>query len=124
MSRISLAIQVATAACGEVSTLIFDEVDVGIGGAIAEIVGQRLARLGSTRQVLCVTHLAQVASQADYQLKISKRSDGDSTETSLQPLNGGERIQEVARMLGGVEITKRTLGHAREMIGRARKTAQ
>ena len=124
LSRISLAIQVATAACGEVSTLIFDEVDVGIGGAIAEIVGQRLARLGSTRQVLCVTHLAQVASQADYQLKISKRSDGDSTETSLQPLNGGERIQEVARMLGGVEITKRTLGHAREMIGRARKTAQ
>jgi len=121
LSRISLAIQVATADCGEVPTLIFDEVDVGIGGAIAEIVGQLLRRLGSRRQVLCVTHLPQVASQAHRHYRVHKMSDGETTETRIEPLDQASRISEVARMLGGVDITDQTLKHAGEMIERAQE---
>lgn len=119
LSRISLAIQVATADCGEVPTLIFDEVDVGIGGAVAEIVGQLLQRLGSERQVLCVTHLAQVASQAHRHYRVHKMSDGETTETRIERLDENSRVSEVARMLGGVDITEQTLKHAGEMIERA-----
>ena len=119
LSRISLAIQVATADCGEVPTLIFDEVDVGIGGAVAEIVGQLLRRLGSERQVLCVTHLPQVASQAHRHYRVSKMSDGATTETRIEALDEDSRVSEVARMLGGVDITEQTLKHAGEMIERA-----
>jgi len=120
LSRISLAIQVAAANCTRVPTLIFDEVDVGIGGATAEIVGQLLRRLGNERQVLCVTHLPQVASQAHHQMRVSKHSDGKATETRIEPLRDGERIDEIARMLGGVKVTEQTRRHADEMIRQAR----
>jgi DNA repair protein RecN (Recombination protein N) len=116
LSRISLAIQVATAGCDQVPTLIFDEVDVGIGGAVAEIVGQLLRRLGDKRQVLCVTHLPQVASQAHQHLKVSKETDGKTTQTLVSVLEQQQRVDEIARMLGGVKITDQTVAHAREMI--------
>ena len=113
LSRISLAIQVATVDCGTVPTLIFDEVDVGIGGAVAEIVGQ----------VLCVTHLPQVASQAHRQLRVHKLSDGKTTETNIDALDEKARVDEIARMLGGVDITQQTRRHAQEMIQRAQKAS-
>lgn len=117
LSRMSLAIQVATINCGRIPTLIFDEVDVGIGGGVAEIVGRLLARLGSGRQVLCVTHLPQVASQGHQHLLVQKSSDGKAVTTSIKSLEEEPRVQEIARMLGGVEITDTTLEHAREMVG-------
>jgi DNA repair protein RecN (Recombination protein N) len=119
LSRIALAIQVATADCGEVPSLIFDEVDVGIGGAVAEIVGQLLRRLGVQRQVLCVTHLPQVAAQAHRHYRVHKMRDAQSTETRIEPLDEQGRIGEIARMLGGVDITEQTRRHAGEMIERA-----
>ena len=123
LSRISLAVQVATVDCGEVPTLIFDEVDVGIGGAVAEIVGQLLRRLAGQRQVLCVTHLPQVASQAHQQLRVHKLSDGKTTETKIEPLDEKARVDEIARMLGGIDITQKTRRHANEMIQSAQKTS-
>jgi len=116
LSRISLSIQVATIQCGQIPTLIFDEVDAGIGGGIAEIVGKLLHQLGKTRQVLCVTHLPQVAAQGHNHLQISKQSNKNSTHTTVQVLEKEERIQEIARMLGGMEITNQTLAHAKEMV--------
>ncbi len=123
LSRISLAVQVATADCGAVPTLVFDEVDVGIGGAIAEIVGQLLRRLGRERQVLCVTHLAQVAVQADQQLRVHKVSDDQTTQTRIDALDKRARVDEIARMLGGVDITQQTRKHASEMMCRAKGQA-
>jgi len=96
--------------------MVFDEVDAGIGGAVAEIVGRELRSLGVRGQVLCVTHLPQVACQAHHHLRVTKVTDGRSTRTTLTQLEGDERIEELARMLGGVEITRRTRAHAREMI--------
>ena len=119
LSRISLAIQVATAECGSVPTLVFDEVDVGIGGGVAEIVGRLLRRLGKSRQVLCVTHLPQVAAQAHRQLRVRKETVGGETHTRIEHLEGDSRVEEIARMLGGTEITRRTRDHASEMIDRA-----
>ena len=119
LSRISLAIQVATIRCGRIPTLIFDEVDAGIGGGVAEIVGQLLRQLGEKRQVLCVTHLPQVAAQGHQHLQVSKQTDDDSTRTSVHSLEKDEQIKEVARMLGGLEITHRTLDHAKEMVTRS-----
>jgi len=119
LSRISLGIQVATAACGSIPTLVFDEVDVGIGGSVAEIVGRLLRRLGESRQVLCVTHLPQVAAQAHHQLKVHKETRGGETHTRIEPLNPQTRLEEIARMLGGTEITQRTRDHASEMLVRA-----
>ena len=119
LSRISLAIQVATAQCGSVPTLVFDEVDVGIGGGVAEIVGRLLRRLGESRQVLCVTHLPQVAAQAHRQLRVRKETVGGETHTRIERLEGDSRVEEIARMLGGTEITRRTRDHASEMIERA-----
>lgn len=121
LSRIGLAIQVATAKTGRIPTLIFDEADVGIGGAIAEVVGRQLRQLGSDRQVLCVTHLPQVAAQAHHHFQVSKHATGEHTYTQVRPLNPEERVEEIARMLGGVEITTQTLGHAREMLDTARR---
>jgi len=118
LSRISLAIQVVTAAYTQVATLIFDEVDVGIGGRIAEIVGTRLRELGSLRQVLCVTHLPQVAAQANSQFQVTK-TGSDPVEVSILPLDKRSRVNEIARMLGGVKITKQTVEHARDMLKRA-----
>lgn len=116
LSRISLAIQVVTAKCGQVPTLIFDEVDVGIGGGVAEIVGRLLHTVGQARQVLCVTHLPQVAAVSDHHLKIVKATDGKSTRTTVETLANEARVAEVARMLGGVKITEQTRAHALEMI--------
>lgn len=116
LSRISLALQVAAAGAGRIPTLIFDEVDVGIGGKVAQIVGGQLRRLGQDRQVLCVTHLAQVAAQADQHLQVSKRQRAGTTFTDIQPLAKKERVQEIARMIGGIEISEQTLAHAREML--------
>lgn len=116
LSRISLAIQVVTAQTWSTPTLIFDEVDVGIGGGIAEVVGRLLRHLGERSQVLCVTHQPQVASQGHNHLFVSKRAEGDSTQTQITPLAADERIHEIARMLGGIDITKTSLKHAREML--------
>ena len=119
LSRISLAIQVVTSACSAVPTLVFDEVDVGIGGGVAEVVGRLLSKLGEQRQVLCVTHLAQVASRAAWQWQVSKEKIDGSFQSRVQGLDDAARIEEVARMLGGVEITERTRAHAAEMLGLA-----
>ena len=119
ISRISLAIQVCTTETALIPTLVFDEVDVGIGGRVAEIVGQRLRKLGGNRQVLCVTHLPQVAALGHNHLQVSKHTDGKLTITQIQPLQTEQRVDELARMLGGLEITEQTLSHAREMIERA-----
>ncbi len=124
LSRISLAIQVITARAARIPTLIFDEVDTGIGGGVAEVVGRQLRTLGSNRQVLCVTHLPQVAAQAHQQLKVEKRTDGETTHTGVQMLETGERIVEIARMLGGLELTANTLAHAQEMVEKAALSAR
>jgi len=116
LSRISLAIQVLTSRSASVPTLIFDEVDVGIGGGVAEIVGRLLRELGSERQVLCVTHLPQVAAQANWQWQVSKSTRDGVTLSAIQPLENEGRVSEIARMLGGVEITDITLQHARELL--------
>ncbi len=116
LSRFSLAIQVVTASTGTVPSMVFDEVDVGIGGAVAEVVGSLLRSLAAEAQVLCVTHLPQVAAQGHQHLLVTKRSSGDSVEASLARLDEEQKVQEVARMLGGVKITRQTLAHAREML--------
>jgi len=116
LSRISLAIQVLTSRSASVPTLIFDEVDVGIGGGVAEIVGRLLRELGRERQVLCVTHLAQVAAQADWQWQVSKAGRDGVVLSAIKALDDDGRVQEIARMLGGVEITDITLQHARELL--------
>ena len=117
LSRIGLAIQVIASHASQVPTLIFDEVDVGIGGRVAEIVGRLLAQLGSTRQVLCVTHLPQVAACARWQWAVAKEEVGGATCSRVTPLSREQRIEEIARMLGGVKITETTRKHAQEMLG-------
>jgi DNA repair protein RecN (Recombination protein N) len=119
LSRISLAIQVSTIRYGQIPTLVFDEVDVGIGGGVAEIVGQMLRTLGASRQILTVTHLPQVAAQAMHHLQVTKQSSRKETRTTIAQLEAEARIEEIARMLGGVKITEQTLAHAREMVGLA-----
>jgi len=121
LSRMSLAIQVIASDGSEIPTMVFDEVDSGVGGGVAEMVGRRLQEIGESRQVLSVTHLPQVASLADQHFRISKVSDGKSTRTGLQVLGQDERVEELARMLGGVEITRKTLEHAAEMLAGARQ---
>ena len=122
LSRIGLAIQVITADSAPVPTLIFDEVDSGIGGGTAEIVGRLLRRLGDCRQVLCVTHLPQVAARAHNQLGVEKRSNDGATVAEILSLEGEGRVEELARMVGGKAITSKTLAHAREMIEQAQGT--
>jgi DNA repair protein RecN (Recombination protein N) len=116
LSRISLAIQVITAVSSQTPTLVFDEIDVGIGGPTAEIVGRLLRELGSKTQVLCVTHLPQVASQAHHHLFVSKSVQEGITQSKIHALSGDNRTQEIARMLGGIEITEHSLAHAKEML--------
>ena len=124
LSRMSLAIQVIASDGSTIPTMIFDEVDSGVGGQVAEMVGRRLHQLGERRQVFCVTHLPQVASLADQHLRVSKVSDGKATRTGVDELGRDERIDELARMLGGVEITKKTIEHAAEMLaGASRRRA-
>ncbi|AIF47838.1 DNA repair protein RecN [Dyella japonica] len=119
LARISLAIEVATLGKDTIGTMVFDEVDTGIGGAVAEVVGQKLRALGAQRQVLCVTHLPQVAAQGHAHLRVSKASDGESTRTRIEKLDANGRRDELARMLGGVEITRETKAHAKQMLERA-----
>ncbi len=116
LSRISLAIQVILSEASRIPTLIFDEVDSGVGGGTAEIVGKKLRWLGENRQVLCVTHLPQVASQAHQHLRVEKITSIDDTTTNVHALNEDERLEEIARMLGGLTITEQTRAHASEMI--------
>ncbi len=116
LSRISLAIQVLDATAKGVSTLIFDEVDAGIGGAVAEIVGRQLRQLAQHRQILCVTHLPQVASLGHHHYSITKHSGQETTAVVVDKLHGQGRIQELARMLGGINISAQTLRHAEEML--------
>jgi len=119
LARISLAIQVVTAGKRTVPTLIFDEVDVGIGGGVAEVVGQHLRELASTQQVICITHLPQVAAQAHHQLQVTKKQLKNSTHIEVDRLNRQQRIEEIARMLGGVSLTQKTRLHAEEMLDQA-----
>lgn len=120
LSRIGLALEVATADVAELPCLIFDEADAGIGGAVAEVVGRQLRALAEHHQVLCITHLPQVASQGMHQLQVEKHQRDDGrTVTQTRLLAEDERTQEIARMLGGVEITEKTLQHAREMLEQA-----
>jgi DNA repair protein RecN (Recombination protein N) len=119
LSRISLAIQVAAAAKNSGLCMVFDEVDAGIGGAVAEIVGRQLRDLGARAQVLCVTHLAQVAAQAHNQFRVAKHSEGKLTRTSVEPLAPEQRVDEIARMLGGIDISEQARAHAKDMLTRA-----
>ena len=117
LSRLALSIQLVVLGDDAAPTMIFDEVDAGIGGAVAEIVGRRLAELSSRHQVLCVTHLPQVAAQGQQQYHVSKQSSAKTTRTRVEQLLGERRVEEIARMLGGVDVTERTRAHAREMLG-------
>ena len=119
LSRISLALQVTAADAGQIPTLIFDEVDVGIGGRVAEIVGQQLRTLGNSRQVLCITHLAQVAVLGSQHLLAAKNNEKKGTTIAIQALTDSGRVEEIARMIGGVEISKQTRAHAEDMLSRA-----
>ncbi|MFZ5557432.1 MAG: DNA repair protein RecN [Pseudomonadota bacterium] len=120
LSRISLAIQVITSTVASVPTLIFDEVDAGIGGKVAEIVGRLLKKLGAAHQVMCVTHLPQVAAAADHQWQVAKQAGADGVVTRIRVLPAAERVEEIARMLGGVTLTETTRRHAAEMLGMAK----
>ncbi len=121
LSRISLAIQVITARVLSSATLIFDEVDVGVGGKIAEIVGQQLRTLAQSAQVFCITHLPQVAAQGTQHLQVHKQAGNKLTEIVLKALDAAEKVQEIARMLGGAQITAMTLAHAAEMCNLGRR---
>ena len=120
LSRLALAIQVVLAEVGRVPTLIFDEVDVGIGGGVAATVGKMLRELGLRRQVLCVTHLPQVAACADEHYRVTKVGKGDAVVSELERLSAGARVEELARMLGGHEITAKTRAHAGELLAQQR----
>ena len=117
LSRISLAIQVSSVHGSAVPTLVFDEADVGVGGRVAEIVGRQLRTLGESHQILCVTHLAQVAARAHHHAVVRKSLGRDGTPgVGVEPVCGEGRTGEIARMLGGETITPKTLAHAREML--------
>ena len=116
LSRISLAIQTALSGVAGVPTLIFDEVDVGIGGSVAEAVGRRLAKLGETRQVLVITHLPQVAARGSRHLRVAKQANGGFVSSNIERLDEAARVEEIARMLGGLKITETTRQHAAEML--------
>lgn len=117
LSRIALAIAVTTSELGQAQTLIFDEVDSGVGGAVAETVGRLMKQLGRDRQVMAVTHLPQVAACADRHLMVAKRTDQGRTVSTVEPVHSGQRVAEVARMLGGEKLSGTTLAHAKEMLG-------
>jgi DNA repair protein RecN (Recombination protein N) len=117
LSRISLAIQTVTSTVAEVPTLIFDEVDAGIGGRVAEIVGRMLAQLGRRHQVMCITHLPQVAASAAHQWQVTKKAAAGGVRSDVRELDRAQRVEEIARMLGGVKITETTRKHAAEMLG-------
>jgi DNA repair protein RecN (Recombination protein N) len=117
LSRLSLAIQTVTSQVAQVPTLVFDEVDAGIGGRVAEIVGKMLKALGRKHQVMCITHLPQVAASADHQWQVAKTTSKTKVTSRVVALEAEQRIDEIARMLGGVKITATTRKHAAEMLG-------
>ncbi len=117
LSRIALAIAVTTSQLGTAQTLIFDEVDAGVGGAVAETVGRLMKQLGADRQVMAVTHLPQVAACADHHLQVSKQLQDGTTASQVQAVTGEQRVAEIARMLGGERLSGTTLAHARELLG-------
>jgi DNA repair protein RecN (Recombination protein N) len=119
LSRISLAVEVARSGASPVTAFVFDEVDAGIGGRVADIVGRKLRELSTARQVLCVTHLPQVASHGEAHYRVVKHVSGKTSRTEVRRLSSRERVEELSRMLGGVEVTARTRAHAEEMIDRA-----
>jgi DNA repair protein RecN (Recombination protein N) len=116
LSRIALALSVVAGEAGAVPTLVFDEVDAGIGGAVAATVGKQLQALAARRQVLCVTHLPQVAAFADTHMRVTKSSRDDDVVSDLSTLSPAERVEELARMLGGAEVTAKTRAHAKELV--------
>jgi DNA repair protein RecN (Recombination protein N) len=116
LSRISLALQLCIARDKETPCLIFDEVDVGIGGATAEVVGKMLRRLGQKTQVICITHLAQVAAEGDHHYRVHKQTHSGQTYTTIEPLDKKARIEEIARMIGGVSLTEHSFAHAKAML--------
>ncbi len=120
LSRTMLALKVVLAATDAVPVLIFDEVDVGIGGKTADTVGKKLRQVARTRQVLCVTHLPQIAAYADQHFRVVKREEDGRTATTVAPLVRNDRVREVARMLGGESVTDTSLQHALELITQAR----
>jgi DNA repair protein RecN (Recombination protein N) len=122
LARIALAIEVAALGLDPVPTMVFDEVDSGIGGAVAEVVGRKLRTLAERCQVMCVTHLPQVAAQGRNHLQVSKSVAGGATRSEVATLDDKARIEELARMLGGVEITRETRANARQMLQRAQAT--
>ena len=124
LSRIALAIAVTTSQLGTAQTLIFDEVDSGVGGAVAETVGRLMKQLGIDRQVLAVTHLPQVAACADHHLVVSKQSDAKGTASQVSVVDADARVKEIARMLGGEKVSDTTLAHAREMLNTSKKAAK
>jgi len=119
LSRIMLALEVVLLETAASRTLVFDEVDAGIGGAVAEVVGRKLKALARTHQVLCVTHLAPIATLADRHVRVAKRVARGRTEVVLEPLDGAGRVREVARMLAGETVTPSALKHAADMLERA-----
>jgi DNA repair protein RecN (Recombination protein N) len=121
LSRISLAVEVVRSGASPIPAFVFDEVDAGVGGRVAEIVGRKLAQLAARRQILCVTHLPQVASQGQRHYRVVKLTDGKTSRTNVRSLSSEERVEELSRMLGGIEITAATRAHAAEMIDRAAK---
>jgi DNA repair protein RecN (Recombination protein N) len=121
LSRVALAIQIAASEVGRVPTLVFDEVDSGIGGAVAATVGEMLQTLGLRRQVLCVTHLPQVAAHADHHFRVVKSGDGGQATSTLAALSRVQRIDELARMTGGSAVTAKTRAHAAELYEQHRR---
>ena len=119
LSRIALSVAVTTSQLGEAGTLIFDEIDAGVGGAVAETVGRLMKQLGRDRQVLAVTHLPQVAACADHHFVVSKRAEGGGVRSSVEPVAGEARVAEVARMLGGERLSSTSIAHAQEMLAGA-----
>jgi DNA repair protein RecN (Recombination protein N) len=122
LSRISLAIQVVTAKTSSTPTLVFDEVDVGVGGATAEVVGNLLRKLGANAQIICVTHLPQVAAQGHHHFRVSKSVSSESASTTVEPLDEEKKVDEIARMLGGIEKTDQSVAHAEAMISNSRSS--
>jgi DNA repair protein RecN (Recombination protein N) len=116
LSRVVLALKALLAGSGSVETVVFDEVDAGIGGGVAEVVGRKMASLAGHHQIICITHLPQIARFGDNHFRISKHVEGGRTKTVISPLAAKERVEELARMLGGEEITRATIAHAREML--------
>ena len=121
LSRVMLAIKRVLARADVTSTYVFDEVDAGIGGAVADVVGKKLAQVATEKQVLCVTHLPQIAAYADAHFRVEKRTDGGRTATTVRRLDEKERIEELARMVGGARITAKARAHAEELIEHAAK---